>query len=466
LQVKQLFYVEGILVVGIKKNENYEIEITGMTHEGQGVGRINNFTVFVDGVIKGEKAEIKIIKVNKNYAVGKLLNIIVPSENRVEPFCSAYKRCGGCSLQHMNYAAQLEFKTELVKDNLKRIGKLENVTVHDAIGMNNPLKYRNKAQYPVGMIKDELAIGFYAKRSHDIIRNDECGIQDENSDRVKSVVQEFILRYGISAYDEVNRTGLVRHVVTRTGFKTGEVMAVIVINGEDLPHQRELVDMLVEKVPGIKSVFLNVNTQNTNVILGSRNIKIFGQDTITDYIGKYKFNISPLSFYQVNPFQTEVLYNKALEYAGLTGEETVFDLYCGIGTISLFLSEKAKKVYGVEVVEDAIMDARKNAELNGVENVEFIAGESEKVVPELYRQGVRADVVVVDPPRKGCDKTLLETLVGMQPERIVYVSCNPSTLARDLNYLDECGYRTVEVQPVDMFPFTPHVECVVLITKL
>ena len=453
-------------MVGIKKNENYEIEITGMTHEGQGVGRINNFTVFVDGVIKGEKAEIKIIKVNKNYAVGKLLNIIVPSENRVEPFCSAYKRCGGCSLQHMNYAAQLEFKTELVKDNLKRIGKLENVTVHDAIGMNNPLKYRNKAQYPVGMIKDELAIGFYAKRSHDIIRNDECGIQDENSDRVKSVVQEFILRYGISAYDEVNRTGLVRHVVTRTGFKTGEVMAVIVINGEDLPHQRELVDMLVEKVPGIKSVFLNVNTQNTNVILGSRNIKIFGQDTITDYIGKYKFNISPLSFYQVNPFQTEVLYNKALEYAGLTGEETVFDLYCGIGTISLFLSEKAKKVYGVEVVEDAIMDARKNAELNGVENVEFIAGESEKVVPELYRQGVRADVVVVDPPRKGCDKTLLETLVGMQPERIVYVSCNPSTLARDLNYLDECGYRTVEVQPVDMFPFTPHVECVVLITKL
>ena len=366
----------------------------------------------------------------------------------------------------MNYAAQLEFKTELVKDNLKRIGKLENVTVHDAIGMNNPLKYRNKAQYPVGMIKDELAIGFYAKRSHDIIRNDECGIQDENSDRVKSVVQEFILRYGISAYDEVNRTGLVRHVVTRTGFKTGEVMAVIVINGEDLPHQRELVDMLVEKVPGIKSVFLNENTQNTNVILGSRNIKIFGQDTITDYIGKYKFNISPLSFYQVNPFQTEVLYNKALEYAGLTGEETVFDLYCGIGTISLFLSEKAKKVYGVEVVEDAIMDARKNAELNGVENVEFIAGESEKVVPELYRQGVRADVVVVDPPRKGCDKTLLETLVGMQPERIVYVSCNPSTLARDLNYLDECGYRTVEVQPVDMFPFTPHVECVVLMSRL
>jgi len=255
-------------------------------------------------------------------------------------------------------------------------------------------------------------------------------------------------------------------VVTRTGFKTGEVMVVIVINGEDLPHKRELVDMLVENVPGVKSVFLNVNTQNTNVILGRKNIKIFGQDTISDYIGKYRFNISPLSFYQVNPVQTEVLYNKALEYAGLTGEETVFDLYCGIGTISLFLSEKAKKVYGVEVVEEAIIDARKNAELNGVENVEFIAGESEKVVPELYKQGVRADVVVVDPPRKGCDKTLLETLVSMEPKRIVYVSCNPSTLARDLNYLDENGYKAVEAQPVDMFPFTPHVECVVLMINV
>jgi 23S rRNA (uracil1939-C5)-methyltransferase len=453
-------------MVDIKKNENYEMEITGMTHEGQGVGRINNFTVFVDGALKGEKVEVKIIKVNKSYAVGKLLNILAPSENRVEPFCSAYKRCGGCSLQHMDYAAQLEFKTELVRENLQRIGKIDNVIVHDTIGMENALRYRNKAQYPVGSVKGELAVGFYAKRSHDIIKSDECGIQDENSDKVKYTVQDFIIRYGISAYDEISRTGLIRHVVTRTGFKTGEVMVVIVINGEDLPHKRELVDMLVENVPGVKSVFLNVNTQNTNVILGRKNIKIFGQDTISDYIGKYRFNISPLSFYQVNPVQTEVLYNKALEYAGLTGEETVFDLYCGIGTISLFLSEKAKKVYGVEVVEEAIIDARKNAELNGVENVEFIAGESEKVVTELYKQGVRADVVVVDPPRKGCDKTLLETLVSMEPKRIVYVSCNPSTLARDLNYLDENGYKAVEAQPVDMFPFTPHVECVTLMSRV
>jgi 23S rRNA (uracil1939-C5)-methyltransferase len=279
------------------------------------------------------------------------------------------------------------------------------------------------------------------------------------------VVKDFINKNKIPVYDEATGKGLLRHVVVRTGFKTAEVMVVVVINGNELPKRQELVDALIKRIPGLQSVILNVNTKNTNVILGPRNICIFGKDTITDYIGRFKFEISPLSFFQVNPVQTEVLYGKALEYANLTGEETVFDLYCGIGTISLFLSEKAKKVYGVEVVEEAVADARRNAAANGIENVEFLTGEAEKVIPRIYEQGVKADVVVIDPPRKGCDEVLLDTLVKMEPKRIVYVSCNPSTLARDLKYMDEHGYQVAEVQPVDMFPHTAHVECVVLVAK-
>jgi len=452
-------------LTGIKKNEYYTVEITDMTHEGQGVGRIDNFTVFVDGAITGELVEIKLIKVTKSYGVGKLLNILRPSEDRVEPFCSAYKRCGGCSLQHMDYNAQLQFKTNLVRETIRRIGKLENVVVHDTIGMQNPFNYRNKAQYPVAAVKGEVIIGFYAKRSHDVIHSDECQIQDELSNRVRNIVRDFIVKNKISVYDESTQKGLLRHVMTRKGFKTGEVMVVLVINGEDLPKKQELVRALTSDIKEIKSVVLNVNTRNTNVILGEKNITIYGSGYISDYIGKYRFNISPLSFFQVNPLQTEVLYNKALEYAGLTGGETVFDLYCGTGTIALFLSEKAKKVYGVEVVEDAVADARKNAEMNGVTNAEFIVGEAEKVIPDIYSRGVRADVVVVDPPRKGCDEVLLKTLVDMQPERIVYVSCNPATLARDLGYLGERGFKALEVQPVDMFPWTGHVECIVLIKR-
>jgi 23S rRNA (uracil1939-C5)-methyltransferase len=445
----------------IKKNKDYTVEIAGMTHEGQGVGRIDNFTIFVDGAITGELVEIKLIKVTKSYGVGKLLNILRPSADRVEPFCSSYKRCGGCSLQHMDYNAQLKYKTNLVRETIKRIGKLGNVLVHDTIGMQEAFNYRNKAQYPVAAINSEVVIGFYAKRSHDVVHSDECRVQDELSDRVRNIVKGFILENKISVYDETTRKGLIRHVMTRKGFKTGEVMVVLVINGEDVPKRQELVDALISNVKNIKSVVLNVNTTNTNVIMGERNITIYGSDSIADFIGKYKFNISPLSFFQVNPLQTEILYNKALEYAGLTGSETVFDLYCGIGTIALFLSEKAKKVYGVEVVEAAVADARKNAENNGVTNVEFIAGEAEKVIPDVYSKGIRADVVVVDPPRKGCDEDLLKTLVDMQPERIVYVSCNPATLARDLNYLDERGFKALEVQPMDMFPWTAHVECVI-----
>lgn len=449
----------------MKKNDVYTVEITGMSHEGQGVGKIDNFAVFIDGALLGEVVNIKIIKVNKSYAIGKLIEIIKPSKDRAEPFCNDYKRCGGCSLQHLNYNAQLNFKTDTVRENIKRIGKLEGVFVHDIIGMETAMYYRNKAQYPVGINKEGISIGFYAPRSHDIVNNDACHIQNQTSDVVKCVVKEFIEENKISVYDELSGKGLVRHVITRVGFRTKEVMVVLVINGNDLPFIDRLVEKITKKIPEVKSIILNINKKDTNVILGNKNKVIFGQPKIVDYIGKYKFEISPLSFYQVNPIQTEVLYSKALEYADLTGNETVFDLYCGIGTISLFLSEKAKKVYGVEVVEDAIKDAKRNAEINNVENVEFLVGGAENVVPKIYEQGVKADVVVVDPPRKGCDELLLKTLVDMKPKRIVYVSCNPSTLARDLKYLDENGYRTVEVQPVDMFPHTGHVETVVLMSR-
>jgi 23S rRNA (uracil1939-C5)-methyltransferase len=456
----------GNELVPVKKNEIYKIEIGGMTHEGQGVGRIDNFTVFVDGPLKGEEVEIKIIKVNKNYAVGKLLKVIKASPDRLEPECKVYNRCGGCSLQHMSAEAALRFKTELVTENIRRIGKLQDVIVHDTIGMHTPYNYRNKAQYPVGRLNDGLKVGFYAKKSHDIIDSPVCLLQHNISDKAKLIIKDFLEKNNISIYDEATGKGLARHVMTRTGFNTGEVMVVLVLNGKSLPQQDKLVKLLTDEIPEIKSIVLNVNTMNTNVILGNRNIVVFGEETITDYIGKFKFKISPLSFFQVNPVQTEVLYRKALEYAGLTGQETVFDLYCGIGTISLFLSEKAMKVYGVEVVEEAIRDAKVNAKVNGVENVEFIVGEAEKVIPDMHNRGIKADVVVVDPPRKGCDEVLLETLISMEPERIVYVSCNPATLARDLAFLAERGFKALEVQPVDMFPWTAHVECVVLMSRV
>jgi len=359
----------------------------------------------------------------------------------------------------MNYEASLRFKTNVVRESIRRIGGLENVVVHDTVGMEQPVNYRNKAQYPIGRYKDGIRAGFYAKRSHEIIDCATCTIQHSVSDRVRAVVKEYIEKNNISTYDEITGEGLVRHIMTRVGFKTGEVMVVLVINGRNIPSQKKLVDRLVKEIPEIKSVVLNVNTKRTNVILGDENIVVYGRDTITDYIGEFKFNISPLSFFQVNPVQTEVLYRKALDYAQLTGKETVFDLYCGIGTISLFLSKKAKRIYGVEVVEAAVKDAWENAKVNGVENAEFIVGEAEKVIPEMYEKGVRADVVVVDPPRKGCDEAVLKTLVDMKPERIVYVSCNPATLARDLKYLAEGGFEVREVQPV---PWTYHVECVTL----
>lgn len=442
------------------------MDITGLTHEGQGVGKIEGFVVFVDGVLPGENVDIKIVKQTKSYAVGRLVNINKPSENRIKPFCPVFDKCGGCAVQHMTYQAQLDFKKDTVLQNIRRIGGIQDVVVNDTIGMENPYKYRNKVQYPVGWDNGEITIGFYETRSHNIIDGSLCDIQPDESNKIRDIVRSFCKDAGIAIYDEKTGKGLLRHVMVRKGFRTNEIMVVLVINGDKLLKSDDLVKKLLEEFPDIKSIILNVNTKNTNIILGNKNICIYGQMYITDFIGSFKFEISPLSFFQVNPIQTEVLYEKALEYAGLSGNETVFDLYCGIGTISLYLSQRAKRVIGVEVVPDAISDARRNAELNGITNVEFLVGEAEKVIPDMYSQGVKADVVVVDPPRKGCDEVLLSTLVEMQPQRIVYVSCNPSTLARDLKYLTEHGFEVKEVQPVDMFPWTGHVECVVLMSRV
>ena len=451
--------------IPVEKNRNYIVDITGLSSEGLGVARIEGFTVFVEGALPKEQAEIKIVKVLKNYAFGKLLRTLKTAACRIEPSCGVVKRCGGCQLQHMSYEAQLQYKTQQVKDALERIGGLNGVAVHDTIGMEDPWRYRNKAQFPVGMDGDVM-IGFYANRSHEIIDTPQCSIQDAVNDNVIQTVREFIKKYDISVYDENTGKGIIRHIVTRKGFKTGEVMVCIVINGDSLPCGKALVEMLRARTDGLKSVVVNINKKKTNVILGERNIVIFGEEAIYDYIGEFKFRISPLSFFQVNPVQTEVLYGKALEYADLKGDETVFDAYCGIGTISLFLSRKAKKVYGIEIVPQAINNAKENARLNGVKNVEFLVGESEIVIPELYRKGIKADVIVVDPPRKGCDEKLLEVITEMSPEKVVYVSCNPATLARDLKYLSERGYEVREVQPVDMFPQTSHVETVCLMSRV
>lgn len=449
----------------VKKNRIYIINITGQTHEGLGVGKIEGYTVFVEGAISGEIVRTKIVKVLKNYSYGKLLEVLEPSSYRTEPLCPIVGRCGGCQIQHMNYEGQLDYKTRLVKDAVERIGGLKGITVHPAIGMEAPWYYRNKAQFPVGVKDGKIHIGFYAGRSHEIIDTDACMIQDKINDEVIEVIRDFIDEHKISIYDENTGNGLIRHIMTRKGFKTGEVMVCIVINGDNMPYGIELVESLKQSIKNLKTVILNINKKNTNVILGDKNKVIYGEGYIYDFIGEFKFKISPLSFFQVNPVQTEVLYNKAFEYAGLKGEETVIDAYCGIGTISLFLSEKAKKVYGVEIIGQAIEDARANAKLNGVGNAEFILGESETVIAKLYKEGVKADVVVVDPPRKGCDEKLLEVIVKMAPERVVYVSCNPSTMARDLKYLSERGYAVREIQPVDQFPQTVHVETIIMMTN-
>lgn len=451
----------------LSKNKEYVVDIVDIGQGGVGIGKYEGFTVFVEGGLIQDKVKVRINKSKKNYAVGDIVEIIEKSPFRVDRICSDdLKDCGGCQIQELDYNKQLELKTNEVKQVISRIGKLENVEIHETIGMKSPCRYRNKAQFPIQNINGETAIGFYKKKSHDVIPTDMCVIQHDINDKIIKIIKTYIQAYNVSIYNETTHTGVLRHLVTKVGFTTNEVMVVLVANGTNLPHLNELASVLEENIPGFKTLVLNVNKAKTNVILGKENKVIYGNGKINDYIGDLVFEISPLSFFQVNPLQTEVLYNKALEYAELKENDTVFDIYCGIGTISLFLAQKATKVYGIEIVEDAIKDAKINAKLNNLDNVEFYVGKAEEVVPKMYSEGKTANVVVVDPPRKGCDEKVLDTIVSMKPDRVVYVSCNPSTLARDLAYLDERGYKCVEIQPVDMFPHTMHVETVAKLRRI
>lgn len=448
------------------KNKEYIVDIVDIGQGGVGIGKHDGFTVFVEGGLIQDKVKVKINKAKKNYAVGDIVEIIEKSPFRVERICSdSLADCGGCQIQELQYEKQLDIKTNEVKQVISRIGKLENVTIYDTLGMDNPTRYRNKAQFPIQKVNEAPVIGFYRKKSHELIPTDKCIIQHDINDKIMKIIKTYINAYKVSIYDEKTNTGVLRHLVTKIGFTTNEVMVVLVANGRKLPYLNELASVLEENIPGFKTLVVNVNREKTNVILGRENIVIYGDGKINDYIGDLVFEISPLSFFQVNPVQTEVLYNKALEYAELKENDTVFDIYCGIGTISLFLAQKAKKVYGIEIVEDAIKDAKINAKINNLDNAEFYVGKAEEVVPKMYKEGKTANVVVVDPPRKGCDEKVLDTIVSMEPDRVVYVSCNPSTLARDLAYLDERGYKCTEIQPVDMFPHTMHVECVAKIVK-
>ena len=476
--------------IPVSKNEIVTAEIVGLTHEGEGVGRVNGFTLFVRGALPGERVQAKVLKVKKQYGYAKMLEILETSPDRVSPPCEIFNQCGGCQLQHMSYEAQLRWKRQHVVDNLQRIGKLQiageeeqgGVIVHDTLGMDDPWRYRNKAQVPVGMSGSswgqthpkgarkeargatdpgELIAGFYAQGTHRIIDMDRCLIQDERNDVVVRLVKQIGRRLGITAYDEQSGRGLLRHVVVRTGYISGEMMIVLVTNDQRIPQVEQWIESIRAELPAVTSIVQNVNKKNTNVIFGDETRVLWGNEVIYDELDGIRFAISARSFYQVNPQQTVALYRKAVEYAGLTGNENVIDAYCGIGTISLFLARQAGHVYGVEIVPEAIEDAKRNAELNQIDNATFEAGPAEVVIPRWKQEENKPDVIVVDPPRKGCDSELLDTILAMKPERVVYVSCNPSTLARDLRVLEDGGYRTVEVQPVDMFPWTVHVEVVI-----
>lgn len=469
-----------------QKNDVLEIEITDQGTNGEGIGKTEGYALFVKDTVMGDVVRVKIMKVKKNYGFAKLLEIITPSPYRVAPLCPKASSCGGCQLQAMNYQQQLRFKQDKVYNNIRRIGGITDFEMKPIMGMeelciagkeeNGPFHYRNKAQFPVGVNRDgEIVSGFYAGRTHSIVEMEACALgmksasgEDVNG-QVMRKIKTFMKRWNIKPYDEKSHTGVVRHVLIRMGAKTNQIMVCVVINSGQLPHAQELVEELLT-IPGMHDISLNINREKSNVILGRKIIKLYGAGYIEDYIGDVKFRISPLSFFQVNPTQTEKLYGKVLEYAKLTGKETVWDLYCGIGSISLFLARSAKKVMGVEIVPEAVRDAEINARINGMENVRFLTGAAEDVVPEYFEQHrgeaeCAPDVIVVDPPRKGCDQALLKTMVEMAPKRMVYVSCDSATLARDLKWLGEHGYQLMEVTPCDMFGQTVHVECVTLLQR-
>ena len=462
----------------LKKNDLVTVKIEDIGVGGEGIGKVDGYTLFIKDAIIGDVVETKVMKAKKNYGYARLMNVVEASEYRVKELaCPLARRCGGCQIQEMDYKRQLEFKEDKVRGNLLRIGEvpetlLDQIT-EPIIGMDEPFHYRNKAQFPIGTDKEgNIIAGFYAGRTHSIISNTDCALGVPVNQEILEKILDYMKEYQVSAYNEETHTGLVRHVLLRYGFTSHEIMVCPVINGTKLPHAEALVESL-RQIPGMTSITFSVNKEKTNVIMGNEIRLLWGQTYITDSIGNVEYQISPLSFYQVNPVQTEKLYGQALEYAGLTGEETVWDLYCGIGTISLFLAQKAKQVYGVEIVPQAIEDAKNNAKINGIDNAEFYVGKAEEVLPEYYDRYQRehngehahADVIVVDPPRKGCEESLLRTMVDMKPERIVYVSCDSATLARDVKFLRANGYELQKVRAVDQFPHTVHTEAVCLLSN-
>ena len=452
----------------MKKDDVIEVKIEDMGVDGEGIGKADGITLFIKDAVIGDIVQAKIMKMKKSYGYARLLEVLTPSPYRVEPKCPVSRPCGGCQLQALSYDKQLEFKENKVRNNLKRIGGFTDIPMEPIAGMKEPYHYRNKAQFPIGKDKDgKLTAGFYAARTHSLIPVDECYLGAKINEPILGKILQIMEQEHIEPYDEKTHTGLVRHILIRFGFTTKEIMVCFILNGKKLPKQEKFIAALTE-IPGMTSISVNRNEKDTNVIMGEKTITIWGSDYITDYIGDIKYQISPQSFYQVNPAQTKVLYEKALEYAGLTGTETVWDLYCGIGTISLFLAQKAKKVFGVEIVPQAIADAKKNAALNDITNVDFFVGKAEEVYPSYvseHKEEAKAEVIVVDPPRKGCEESLLSTIVSMAPERIVYVSCDSATLARDLKYLCGHGYELKRVQAVDQFCQTGHCETVVLLSK-
>ena len=461
----------------MNKNDIVTVEITDIGVSGEGIGHVDGYTLFIKDAVIGDVVEAKVMKAKKNYGYARLMKVITPSEYRVEPKCAFARRCGGCQIQEMSYDRQLVFKDQKIRGNLERIGGFTkdqiDTVMQPVVGMEHPFGYRNKAQFPFGTDKEGNPItGFYAGRTHDIIANTDCALGVEQNKEILEIILQYMRENKIKSYDEKTGKGLIRHALIRYGFKTKEIMVCLVINGKKLPKAERLIEKLIQ-IEGMTSITISPNTRRDNVIMGDSYEILWGQGYITDYIGNVKYQISPLSFYQVNPVQTEKLYGLALEYADLKGDETVWDLYCGIGTISLFLAQKAKQVYGVEIVPQAIDDAKENAKINAIDNAEFFVGKAEEVLPEYYAEYERehngetahADVIVVDPPRKGCDETLLETIVKMQPEKVVYVSCDSATLARDLKYLCANGYEIRICRGVDQFPQSVHVETVVLLSR-
>lgn len=447
----------------IRKNQEYIVDIIDNGYEGEGIAKIDTFTIFIPGAIKGEKVKIIIVKVLSSHAFGKIIEVIEPSKDRQEPDCKTYKRCGGCNLRHIKYEETLKMKQNAVQSLVNKTLK-NKVQVQKTVGMNEPFHYRNKAQYPLGIDKEgNPIIGVFANRTHEVIQMENCLIQNSRTEEIAKFILKFIKENNISIYNEATRKGIFRHIVIKVGVKTGQIMCVLVINSNVIPKEKELVKILIDRFPDIKTIIKNINMKNTNVIMSEKNENIYGDGYIEDILGEYKFKISPLSFYQVNPIQAEKLYNIAIEKANISKSDMAFDLYCGIGTISMFMAKYANKVYGIEIVEEAIKMAKDNAKINNVSNVEFLAGDVEIVLDKLVnKNNISADVILVDPPRRGLDMTSINNILKVKPKKFIYISCNPATLVRDLKEFENL-YNINEIIPVDMFPFTSHVECCALL---